>query len=54
MRIVAPGGLVLLCDAQRQYYHCTLEQYGGRFIKGYVPGALEPCLGWVNYGGPVV
>ena len=32
MRVVTPGGLVLLCDAHRKYYHCTLKQYEGRFL----------------------
>ena len=52
MRVVSPGGLVLLCDAQRPYYHWTLEQYRRPFCQrlrtrrdGTLPGVGKPRVG---------
>jgi hypothetical protein len=49
MRVVAPGGLVLLCEAKRTYYHCSLGQYNGHFVPiGHTPGSAQRHhLAWI-------
>jgi hypothetical protein len=50
MQVVAPGGLVLLSDAHREYYHCSLARHGGRLVRvGHTPGEVDAApLAWVN------
>jgi hypothetical protein len=49
MRVVAPGGMVLLCEAKRLHYHCSLGRYGGSFVPiGHTPGSVQRNhLAWI-------
>ena len=55
MQVVRPGGLVLLSEAQRTFYHCSLAQYPGQFVAaGHTPGILEGTpLTWIARGPSV-
>jgi len=33
LELLKPGGIVLLHDAGREYYHCAMEKYNGQFLS---------------------